>query len=119
MLKVDIQSAPPVVTLACSGRLVLGVEVESLRGIATARPERHLRLDLSRVHGIDAAGLGLLVELNQWAQQRTARLSITNPSSETYRLITLTRLDRVLHLSGVPMEAAARGQSAEWQGMTA
>jgi len=119
MLKVDIQSAPPVVTLACSGRLVLGLEVETLRSIATSRPEPQLRLDLSRVHGIDAAGLGLLVELNHWAQQRAACFTVANPSSEAYRLLALTGLDRVLHLSGVTMGAGTHNESAAWRIMTA
>jgi len=119
MLRVDIQSAPPNVTLFCSGRLVLGVEAEALRCVATSRPERHLLLELSRVHGIDAAGLGLLVELHQWAQRRSASLTITRPSLPAYRLIVLTSLDRVLRLTGLPMEAADTSDSDEWQTMTA
>ncbi len=119
MLRVDIQSAPPNVTLFCSGRLVLGVEAETLRCVATARPERHLLLELSRVHGIDAAGLGLLVELHQWAQRHSASLTIARPSVPAHRLIVLTSLDRVLHLSGVPAEAALGSGLDQWQTMTA
>ncbi len=117
MLKVDIQSAPPVVTLVCSGRIVLGVEAETLRCMATARSERHLLLELSRVSCIDAAGLGVLVTLHRWAQQRSATLTIANPSPPAYKLIALTSLDRVLHLCGA--EGAADCSSLEWQSMTA
>jgi anti-anti-sigma factor len=119
MLKVDIQSAPPVVTLICSGRIVLGVEAETLRCATKSRAERHLLLELSRVHTIDAAGLGLLVELHVWAQQRSARLSVANPSLPARRLIALASLDRVLHFTGLPPEAFDASGSDEWQTMTA
>jgi anti-anti-sigma factor len=119
MLKIDIQSAPPMATLICSGRLVLGVEAETLRCVATSRPEKHLLLDLSRLHAIDAAGLGLLVELHCWAQEHSARLTIAHPPAQAKRLMSLTGLDRVLDLSDLPAESAAADSSAEWHTMTA
>ncbi len=115
MLKVDIHSAPPVVTLVCLGRIVLGVEAETLRCMATSRPEGEVLLEMSGIYAIDAAGLGLLVELHQWAQQRSARLTIANPSLPAHRLIALTSLDRVLHICGAPLGA----DCDEWQTMTA
>ena len=118
MLRIEIQSAPPAVTLVCSGRLVLGVETETLRCVATSRPERDVLLDLSRVLGIDAAGLGLLVELHHWAQERSASLTIANPSLPAHRLLGLTGLDRVLRIAGMAATSAA-GDSDEWQMMTA
>lgn len=119
MLRVDLQSAPPVVTLICSGRLVLGVELETLRCAAKARTERQLLLELSRVHTIDAAGLGVLVELHVWARARRASLSIANPSLPVRRLIALASLDRVLHLTGAPLQPADPSDSDDWQTMTA
>lgn len=118
MLRVDIQSTPPAVTLVCSGRIVLGVEAETLRCMAMSRPERLLLLEMSRVHAIDAAGLGLLVELHQWAQKRAASLVIANPSSRPRQLMRLTNLDQVLHLAGVDGGAAGR-DAKEWSIMTA
>ncbi|HZP23638.1 MAG TPA: STAS domain-containing protein [Terriglobales bacterium] len=119
MLKVDIQSAPSVATLHCSGRLVLGVEAETLRCLTTSRTERHVLLDLSRVQIVDAAGLGLLVELHLWAHKRSARLSIASRSLPAHRLLAMTGLDRVLHLVGLPAEAGVESRCGEWQIMTA
>jgi anti-anti-sigma factor len=119
MLKIDIQSAPSIAALICSGRLVLGIETETLRCLATSRPEQHLLLDLSRLQVIDAAGLGLLVELHRWAQEHSARLTIANPSARTHRLISLTGLNCVLELSDLPAESATPGESGEWRTMTA
>ena len=119
MLRVDIQSAPSNVTLHCCGRLVLGAESKNLRRIITSRPEPHISLDLSRVNGIDAAGLGLLADLHRWTQQRSARLTIANPSLPAYKLIALSRLDRVLHIVGEPAVADLLSGTERWQGMTA
>jgi anti-anti-sigma factor len=119
MLRVDIQSSPSNVTLHCCGRVVLGVESETLRGITTSRPEPHISLDLSRVNGIDAAGLGLLVELHRWSERRSTRLTIANPSPSARKLIALTSLDRVLHIVGGPVGVDLLQGVERWQGMTA
>ena len=118
MLRVDIHSAPPVVQLLCSGRLVLGVEAETLRCMATSRPERQLVIDLQRVHAIDAAGLGLLVELYCWARERSHSLVVANPSSRVQQLITLTNLKSVLQLAATRIDELADDEG-ERRAMTA
>ena len=67
MLRIDIQSWNDVATLRCSGRVVYGVEVEMLRTMVQSRPEACVRINLAAVDQIDASGLGLLVELQNWA----------------------------------------------------
>jgi anti-anti-sigma factor len=120
MLRVDIHSAPPVVHLLCSGRLVLGVEAETLRCMATSRPERKLVLDLQRVHAIDAAGLGLLVELHCWARDRSHSLVVANPSPRVHKVITLTRLKSVLQLTVPRIDEIAHDEDeSEQRAMTA
>ncbi len=84
--------------LSCHGRIVLGLEAETLRCIATARPEHHVIVDLQDVYRLDACGLGLLVDLHCWAQQRTGELHIINPTLEVRRLFALTNLERVLEI---------------------
>ncbi len=100
MLRIDIQSAPTVVKLLCSGRIVLGVEAETLRCMATSRPERRVMVDLQQIHAMDAAGLGLLVELHCRARRRACILTIANPSPCVRRLMALTRLESVLQVAG-------------------
>jgi anti-sigma B factor antagonist len=108
MLRIDIQSLNGVATLYCSGRVVFGVEVEMLRTMAMARLEPRVRIDLSRVEGIDASGLGLLVELHDWA--RTARRSLTllDPSEHVWRLVILTKLYDSLKISYSDVTEASR-----------
>jgi anti-sigma B factor antagonist len=99
MLRIDIHSLNSVATLTCTGRLVYGVETEMLRTMALSRPEKNLRIDLSRVEQIDASGLGLLVELQSWAEENQRTLTLVDPSEHVWRLIILTKLYASLEIS--------------------
>ncbi len=98
MLKIDVHDAKHTAVLHCSGRIVLGLEAETLRCMAESRTEACLVLDLSEVHAMDAAGLGLLVELHCRAQRRNQGLKIMNPSRCVRVLIALTNLQSVLEV---------------------
>jgi anti-anti-sigma factor len=98
MLRIDIHAVYPNVTMHCSGKIVLGLEAETLRFMVTSRNEKCLTLDLSGIDALDAAGLGLLVELQCWATQENKALQILKPSRCVRRLITLTHLHSVLQL---------------------
>lgn len=106
MLSVTVQTASLDVVLSCCGRIVLGVEAETLRCIAMARPERRVVLDLQGVEEMDAAGLGLLVELHCRARQRAGELRIANASPRVRRLMALTSLDSVLEIDGLRMASS-------------
>lgn len=113
MLRIDVQSAPSMVKLHCSGRIVLGVEAETLRCMAISRPERRIVLDLQQIDAIDAAGLGLLVELHCRARQRAGTLAVANPSPCVRRLMTLTRLELVLQVTASADAAIINGDDSE------
>jgi anti-anti-sigma factor len=100
MLRIEIHAVHPNVTLRCSGRIVLGLEAETLRCMATSRSENCLALDLSGIGALDAAGLGLLVELQCWAKRRQKALRIVRPSACVRKLIALTNLQSVLQIVG-------------------
>jgi len=55
-----------------------------------------LELDCAGLSFIDAAGLGLLVELDTECRARHAKLLVINPSRCLTRLLELTGLDSVL-----------------------
>lgn len=99
MLRIDIHSLGTMATLACSGRLVYGVETEMLRTMTQSRPEENLRIDLSRVEQIDASGLGLLVELQNWAEENRRILTLVDLSEHVWRMIILTKLYASLEIS--------------------
>lgn len=96
MLRIDIRNMNATAVLRCTGRLVFGVEAETLRGVTKARPERDIRVDLQNVRTIDASGLGVMVELQHWAKNNHRTLVYSNPCDMVERLIRLTRLHTVL-----------------------
>ena len=98
MLRIDIRAAQHCATLHCVGRIVLGVEIEILRCMAGTRNEACLILDLGKVDTIDAAGLGLLVELHCRARNRNETLRISKASPGVRRTIELVNLQSVLEL---------------------
>jgi len=99
MLRVDIHALPQAATLRCTGRIVLGMESETLRCMAESRSEASLILDLSEVHTMDAAGLGLLAELHCMALRRNQALRIVRASRPVCELMALTSLHSVLDVS--------------------
>jgi anti-anti-sigma factor len=103
MLRIDIQSANSIATLICTGRLVLGVEIETLRTMVQSRKEGEIRVDLSAVDKIDATGLGLLVELQSWAHEMRRKLTFTNLSDDVWRLVIITKLYDSLEISDADM----------------
>jgi len=99
MLRIDIKSYNGTATLNCSGRIIFGVEGETLRSVAKSRKERTLHIDLADIETVDASGLGLLVELQQWALSEGRTLHFLNPTGFVAHLIVLTQLNPVL---GIP-----------------
>ena len=119
MLRVEIQSAPTAATLFCFGRIVLGIEAETLRCLALARSECSLVLDLNNVYVMDAAGLGLLVELLCRAQERAGSLTIANPSYRVRRLLELTGLQSIMTIADYFPTEMMCDEDARQQAMTA
>ncbi len=99
MLRIDVQSRNGVATLRCSGRVVFGVEEEMLRTMVQSRPEPCVRINLAQVDQIDAAGLGLLVELQTWARKTRRTLTLLDLSEPVWTLVILTKLCAWLDIS--------------------
>jgi anti-anti-sigma factor len=98
MLRINIETYGKKAILHCTGRVVFGIELETLRRIVKSRTEQQLQLDLSEVGTVDAAGLGLLVELQSWAVRQKRTLTFVNASDLVQRLVFLTRLNHILPL---------------------
>jgi anti-anti-sigma factor len=99
MLRIDIESSNTVATLYCSGRLVFGVEAETLRTMVQSRHEQNIRINLSDVNKIDASGLGLLVDLQIWARDTHRTLTLIDLSEHVWALVILTKLYSTLEIS--------------------
>ena len=113
MLRIEMQSWNGVAMLRCSGRLVFGVETEMLRTMVQSRPEACVRINLARVDTIDAAGLGLLVELQTWARETKRSLLLLDLSEQVWTLVILTKLCASLDISYSDVAAAFDREETE------
>ncbi len=84
--------------ITVTGRLVSGIEAESLRRcLAALIPEhREVAVDLSALHSLDAAGIGVLVEAWSIADGLGAHLTLRDVPGPVGALLDLTGLAGVL-----------------------
>jgi anti-sigma B factor antagonist len=102
MLNIAIQNTGDVAILRCSGRMVLGEAMQTLRGAVVSRANaRMIVLDLAQVEFLDASGLAVLLSLNAWAGRQGIQLKLTSPSSFVQRILALTHLDHVFDVSSL------------------
>jgi len=93
MLTVRIEDSGQAVILRCCGKLVRGWET-ALLCAALRTCERCIRLDLSGVSAIDAAGIGALVSL----QASGKYLVLVNPPASVRELLRRTNVDSILEI---------------------
>lgn len=100
MLIIDIEKNGDVVVVRCTGRIVRGEEVRTLRqAVVCQTGARILVLDLADVELLDAGGLTALLGLHQWALGRGVQFKLANPSPFVRDVLARTRLDRVFDIS--------------------
>ena len=97
-LSVEARNQGDVIIVRCHGRIVYRDEAAALSRIVDELLHRGTRLilDLSGVSSMDSAGIGELVLMRTWAQQRNAVLKCASPSPVVRTLLDLTNLDSVL-----------------------
>jgi anti-sigma B factor antagonist len=102
MLTIDIEKTSGVAVVRCSGRIVRGEEVCTLRNaVVSERDTRIVVLDLSEVESVDAGGLTALVSLHHWTRDRGIQLKLVNPSPFVQEMFERTRLNRVFAISSL------------------
>jgi anti-anti-sigma factor len=102
MLTIDVETNSEVAVVHCSGRLVRGVSVCTLRNaVVSQRTTRIVVLDLSQVEFMDAGGLNALVSLHHWTCSHGIQLKLVHPSELVREMLTRTRLNRVFDISSL------------------
>ncbi len=102
MFTIDVEKNGGVAVVHCSGRLVRGVEVCTLRNaVVSEKTTRVVVLDLSHVDFMDAGGLNSLVSLYHWTRDHGVQLKLMNPSGLVREMLTRTRLNRVFDISSL------------------
>ena len=102
MLKVHAKNLGTVTVLCLQGQIVIG-DTETLRNVVQSLSETSaVILDLARVTTVDAHGLGVMLELREWTQERGIRFELMNVSEPMSRVLEITHLDSVFQItSGV------------------
>ena len=97
-LSVEARTYRDVVIVHCEGRIVYRDEAATLSRVVgeLLHNGTKLVLDLSDVCSMDSAGIGELVLLQTWAQQRNADLKCAGASTVVRTLLDLTNLHSVL-----------------------
>jgi anti-anti-sigma factor len=88
--------------LRCHGRIVAGDTGSILRNaVLSQRQPAMLVIDLARVERIDAAGLGVLLGLREWACSSVVMFKLMNATKTVEEILKLTHLQRVFEFCSV------------------
>ena len=100
MLKITVQKLGDASILRCHGRIVAGDAGSILRN-AVLNQTRMLVIDLARVDGIDAGGLGVLLGLRELAQSRAITFKLMNATQRVEEILEITHLRAVFEFCSV------------------
>jgi anti-sigma B factor antagonist len=102
MLNATAQKLGDSTVLRCQGRIVIGDAYAILRtAVLRQTHTRTLILDLAQVDRIDAGGLGVLLDLREWAYSQAIRFQLMNVMNRVEFVLELTKLDRVFEFCSV------------------
>ena len=101
-IRISTEQVDDVAVLQCLGRVADPDELSRLKAAVTSLSQyRVVVLDLTEVKMVDARGLGMLVFLHNWAYAKGIQLRFVNPSNVVRRMLEVTGLISVLHISSI------------------
>ncbi|HVH85273.1 MAG TPA: STAS domain-containing protein [Terriglobales bacterium] len=98
MLSIDVLECGEVAMLFCRGSLMAGETAEHFRRIAIAHSEATLLVDIAELEKIDAAGVGVWLDIHNKAEHRGGSMILLNPTVWVREFLQLTHLDSVLRI---------------------
>jgi len=99
MLKVHTQKLGDISILCLQGRIAIGETMVLRTAVLSQLNVRVLVLDLARVNGVDAHGLGMLLELRERTQSRRIEFRLVNVTRPVQQVFEITCLDTVFDIS--------------------
>jgi anti-anti-sigma factor len=114
MLRIHAKKSGEVSILCLQGRIGAG-EAPALRDAVIARADTStVVLDMARVTGIDARGLGLMLELREQMQVKGIEFRLRNVTKLVQQVFEITRLNSVFEIysEGEPLSETSRRQPA-------
>ena len=117
MLRVGVYKPGEVAILRLRGLIVTG-ETRILRKVVLSFSDASvIVLDFSRVKGIDAHGLGVLLDLRQQLQSKGIEFRLMNVTKLVEQVLAITKLNTVFQLTTeTEMSAVAAAESAKRRG---
>jgi anti-anti-sigma factor len=101
MPKLTIHKLGEAIFFRCTGRIGFG-ECHILRHAVFSHPHIAIAvLDMAEVTSIDASGLGLLVELRNWASTNRIQLKLLNLTPRVANLLDVTHLTPIFDVCSV------------------
>jgi anti-anti-sigma factor len=101
MSKLTIHKLGEAIVFRCTGRIVFG-ECHILRHAVFSNPHIAIAvLDMAEVATMDAAGLGLFVELSNWASAKRIQLKLLNLTPRVANLLNRTHLTPIFDVCSV------------------
>jgi anti-sigma B factor antagonist len=106
-LNLDVSRTGDIAVVRCRGRIVFGEEADELRGVILSllKETKRIVLNLAWVVYIDSSGLGTLVASFISARHRGAEIKFAALSPRARRLLTITKMDRLLEVYDSDEEA--------------
>jgi anti-anti-sigma factor len=96
---VQTQKLGDVTILRLGGRIEIGETIPLRNAVLSQSNASAVVLDLARVSGIDARGLGVLLELREWTQSKGIEFRLINVTKLLQQVLKITRLDSVFDIS--------------------
>lgn len=59
---------------------------------------KNIILDLKKVTLVDSSGIGALISLFKYTRERDGRLVITSPTEKVQKVISITKLDKIIDI---------------------
>ena len=112
MLNVHTRTSGDVTILRLRGRISIGETTPLRNAVLSQSSVSVVVLDLARVTGIDAHGLGVLLELRSWTESKGMEFRLMNVTKLVQQILKITRLDSVFEIAskeGVRPAAEDRG----------
>ena len=99
MLQVCIKKSGTLAILSLRGRIVIGETAVLRDAVERLRQVTVLLLDMRGVTMVDAAGLGVMLELRQELKAAGIAVRLTNATERVSRIFEITRLNTVFEIT--------------------
>ena len=116
MLRVTVEKIGAVAIVRCQGRISFGEPLKELRDAVLCHNNRVVKIDLSRVTRIDAAGLGLIAFLCSLSYAAGIDFALANPTRRVRELLEMVRFDGMVESTPL-LIPRTRGEQDEISGL--